>query len=135
MDLELAADSARVELRDLWYSRRQLKDEVLSLTMGAEMLQSELKAEVVDPWDSRDGEVFESAGDAMHLNHIFDHDGFSGFIIPTYLDGDQLIISENFNLLDLEHGVALLGAIPPMVLSKSFIVVASMAISAEGCRG
>ncbi|RWW46673.1 hypothetical protein BHE74_00047387, partial [Ensete ventricosum] len=44
-DLKLVADSSRVELRDLRDSRHRLEDEVLSLTKGAEMLQSELKAE------------------------------------------------------------------------------------------
>ncbi|RRT56662.1 hypothetical protein B296_00046045, partial [Ensete ventricosum] len=43
--LKLVADSSRVELRDLRDSRHRLEDEVLSLTKGAEMLQSELKAE------------------------------------------------------------------------------------------
>ncbi|RWW61432.1 hypothetical protein BHE74_00031512 [Ensete ventricosum] len=37
-DLELAIDSARVELRDLQDSQHRLEDEVLSLTKGAKML-------------------------------------------------------------------------------------------------
>ncbi|RWV83673.1 hypothetical protein GW17_00054686 [Ensete ventricosum] len=43
-DIELAADFTCIELRDLRDYRCQLKDEVLSFTKGAEMLQSKLKA-------------------------------------------------------------------------------------------
>ncbi|RWV99157.1 hypothetical protein GW17_00037953 [Ensete ventricosum] len=39
-DLELVADSARIELREVRESRHQLKDKVLSLTKGAELLES-----------------------------------------------------------------------------------------------
>ncbi|RWW74047.1 hypothetical protein BHE74_00018008 [Ensete ventricosum] len=37
-DLELVADSAQIELREVRESRHQLKDKVLSLTKGAELL-------------------------------------------------------------------------------------------------
>ncbi|RZR72126.1 hypothetical protein BHM03_00010436 [Ensete ventricosum] len=43
-DIELAVDFTCIELRDLRDYRCQLKDEVLSFTKGAEMLQSKLKA-------------------------------------------------------------------------------------------
>ncbi|RWW63255.1 hypothetical protein BHE74_00029582 [Ensete ventricosum] len=43
-DIELAPNFTCIELRDLRDYRCQLKDEVLSFTKGAEMLQSKLKA-------------------------------------------------------------------------------------------